>query len=597
MTGFYTFKWDHPANEVYVTGTFDGWSRSTKLDKAGEIFVKKVELPVENILYKFVVDGNWVTDPNAPLETEESGVQNNVLLSTVIAETEEEKAMEAATINSVAPESTTAALAAEVPKESDTVAISSVAPESTTASLAGGVPVEQLTPGAGDVPGGFPETPASEVTDPIPVVAGEQEQVFSVKPLPASETAENPITLQPGEAVPQIGTESIHSHVKLDKESYEKGATNYPIGDWVLPDVVTPAEQRAAEGRGVLDLPRNLIPESALPITSAVEAAETKEADVPEVVRESQDIASVAPEASAIADVVEKKAAVESELKTEVMETPAIAECNTAAEQAVEIAGQATEQAKVIAEQATEQATVIASQVSEQAKNAAAVAAPVLAAAVASVTNATGLAAGPVEKPASPVPEVVKQSIAEAGVPAEAAAYGQLVEAKQEVETELKQEVVPSLPITEGPKEETAAVVATEPTPPPAALVNAAKIPEQKAPVVTNGINTKTIMHHEITLNKPADVPEPVKHSVAEARVSAEAASEPKSVERKEAVEEQLKENVRPSAPIPPTNGASGAKTSIETPRKSTEATSSAKKSKRRSFFGAIFSKLPFVRS
>lgn len=468
MTGFYTFKWDHPANEVYVTGTFDGWSRSTKLDKAGEIFVKKVELPVENILYKFVVDGNWVTDPNAPLETEESGVQNNVLFSTVIAETEEEKAMETATINSVAPESTTAALAAEVSKESDTVAISSVAPESTTASLAGGVPVEQLAPGAGDVPGGFPESPASEVTDPTPVIAGEHEQVFSVKPLPASETAENPITLQPGEAVPQIGTESVHSHVKLDKESYEKGATNYPIDDWVLPDV-TPAEQ-------------------------------------------------------------------------EVIETPAIAECNTAT----------------------------ADQVSEQAKNAAAVAAP--------------------------VPEVVKQSIAEAGAPAEATANRELVEAKQEVETELKQEVVPSLPITEGPKEETAAIVAAEPTPAPAALVNAAKIPEQKAPVVTNGINTKTIMHHEITLNKPADVPEPVKH-VAEARVSAEAASESKSVERKEAVEEQLKENVRPSAPIPPTNGASGAKTSIETPRKSTEATSPAKKSKRRSFFGAIFSKLPFVRS
>jgi len=393
--------------------------------------------------------------------------------------------METATINSVAPESTTAALAAEVSKESDTVAISSAAPESTTASLAGGVPVEQLTPGAGDVPGGFPETPASEVTDPTPVVAGEQEQVFFAKPLPASETAANPMALQPGEAVPQIGTEWVHSHVKLDKESYEEDATNYSIDDWVLPDIVSPAEQ-------------------------------------------------------------------------EVIETPAIAECNTAAEQAVEIAA--------------EQATVIADQVSEQAKSAAAV------------------AAGPVEKPASPVPEVVKQSISEAGAPAEATANGELVEAKQEVETELKQKVVPSLPITEGPKEETAAVVAAEPTPAPAALVNAAKIPEQKAPVVTNGINTKTIMHHEITLNKPADVPEPVKHV-------AEAASEPKSVERKEAVEEQLKENVRPSAPTPPTNGASGAKTSIETPRKSTEATSSAKKSKRRSFFGAIFSKLPFVRS
>ncbi|KAI5857738.1 hypothetical protein BZA05DRAFT_441045 [Tricharina praecox] len=605
MTGFYTFKWDHPANEVYVTGTFDGWSRSTKLDKAGEVFVKKVELPVENILYKFVVDGNWVTDPNAPLETEESGVQNNILLSTVIAETEEEKAMEAAIINSAAPESTTAVLAAVVPKETETVVITSIAPESTTASLAGGVPLEQPTPGAGDVPGGFPETPASEIVDPTPVALKEVEQIFSVKPLPASETAENPITLQPGEAVPQIGTESIDSHVTLDKESYEKGATNFPIGSWVLPDVVTPAEQRAAEGRGVLDLPRNLIPESSLPITSAAEAAEVKEADVPEIVKESQEKAHAPAEASAIADAVELKAAVESELKTEVTETPAIAEGNTVTEQAVEVAGQATEQGKVIAEQAvevagqaTEQATIIAAQVSEQAKIAAATAAPVVSEVIAKVANATGLSAAPIERPASPVPEVVKQSITEAGAPAEAAAYEDLVEAKKEVETELKQEVVEALPITEGPKEEAEPTPA--PTPAPVALVNAAKIADQKAPIVTNGINTKTIMHHEITLNKPADiVPEPVKHSVAEAGVSAEAASEPKAIVRKEAVEEQLKENVRPSAPIPQTNGASGAKTSIETPRKSTEAatSSSSKKSKRRSFFGAILSKLHFGKS
>lgn len=45
---------EHPANEVYVTGTFDDWSKSEKLDKIGDIFVKKVTLSdaTEKIYYK-----------------------------------------------------------------------------------------------------------------------------------------------------------------------------------------------------------------------------------------------------------------------------------------------------------------------------------------------------------------------------------------------------------------------------------------------------------------------------------------------------------------------------------------------------------------
>lgn len=44
----------HPANEVYVTGTFDDWARSVKLEKKGDHFEKLVELPLSNekIFYK-----------------------------------------------------------------------------------------------------------------------------------------------------------------------------------------------------------------------------------------------------------------------------------------------------------------------------------------------------------------------------------------------------------------------------------------------------------------------------------------------------------------------------------------------------------------
>lgn len=46
---------NHAASEVYVTGTFDDWSRSVKLDKKdGSRFEKLVELPQaeEKIYYK-----------------------------------------------------------------------------------------------------------------------------------------------------------------------------------------------------------------------------------------------------------------------------------------------------------------------------------------------------------------------------------------------------------------------------------------------------------------------------------------------------------------------------------------------------------------
>lgn len=43
----------HPAEEVYVTGTFDNWTKSVKLVKEGDVFQKKVDLePTEKIYYK-----------------------------------------------------------------------------------------------------------------------------------------------------------------------------------------------------------------------------------------------------------------------------------------------------------------------------------------------------------------------------------------------------------------------------------------------------------------------------------------------------------------------------------------------------------------
>lgn len=50
----YLFRPHPEANEVYVTGTFDDWGQTEKLNKVGATFEKEVQLPDASvkILYK-----------------------------------------------------------------------------------------------------------------------------------------------------------------------------------------------------------------------------------------------------------------------------------------------------------------------------------------------------------------------------------------------------------------------------------------------------------------------------------------------------------------------------------------------------------------
>jgi hypothetical protein len=45
---------EHPAEEVFVTGTFDNWTKSVRLEKVGDVFEKEVEFgpDTEKIFYK-----------------------------------------------------------------------------------------------------------------------------------------------------------------------------------------------------------------------------------------------------------------------------------------------------------------------------------------------------------------------------------------------------------------------------------------------------------------------------------------------------------------------------------------------------------------
>lgn len=43
---------EHAANEVFVTGTFDNWQKTIKLEKVDGVFKKIVELPKAYTQYK-----------------------------------------------------------------------------------------------------------------------------------------------------------------------------------------------------------------------------------------------------------------------------------------------------------------------------------------------------------------------------------------------------------------------------------------------------------------------------------------------------------------------------------------------------------------
>lgn len=57
----------HPeATRVFIAGSFNDWGRSTPLAHTGRgIWAVELLLPPGRYEYRFIVDGQWVDDPNA----------------------------------------------------------------------------------------------------------------------------------------------------------------------------------------------------------------------------------------------------------------------------------------------------------------------------------------------------------------------------------------------------------------------------------------------------------------------------------------------------------------------------------------------------
>ncbi|EPE08216.1 carbohydrate-binding module family 48 protein [Ophiostoma piceae UAMH 11346] len=605
--GSFVFTWPNAAEEVYVTGTFDGWSKSAKLEKVDGIFQKAVQLEdaSSKIYYKFVVDGEWVVDTAAPNEKDESGNINNVLTPENIV-----ASIPAAVLISAAPTSTTSDLAKDVPLEetadpvfstpvisepvvinpstigSEAIFITSAAPTSTTADLlkdvpfenkaepvasvetaapiATGAPLELTEPAvsAATISSAAPESttaalakdvpleePVAEKTAELP--AELNKEIKLINPFPAAPGGINPVKLAPGEPIPEsLKTADINANVKLDPESYEK------------------ADAAIAGDYSATSLPpvsKNMIPESSLPIASgndfhinsaapvattaalagavplekkAVDStsAPVETATVPDVVKESQKEAGVAPEASAIPEEVKEKEQVEEELLKKVPEAPATSEGTTSGTvTAAGIVGGITAAAAGLGAAAYATATSAKDKAVEQGTPALEQAAAnlplsvkqVLPAAVQEKIAAASATGG--EAVTTDIPAEVKESFQESGFSPEAAANKEAVDEKKAVESELLKKIAPVESASEpSAPTATSSFATSAPVPVPAAESAAASGPGAAYVAAPTGLNGSEPAYTASPTSVPAVVPaapgSPVAaHSTIPAAVSSSA--------------------------------------------------------------------------
>ncbi|KAG9185824.1 hypothetical protein G6011_07155 [Alternaria panax] len=567
--GKYTFTWEHSANEVFVTGTFDDWRKTVKLEKEDGVFKKTVELPKTHTQYKFVVNGNWCTNDSVRKEDDGHGIINNVLLPEDIVDEEPVN-----TMSSAAPESTTAALAGAVPKESD----------KETKTDASNSPV----------PGAFPETPYAETP-------GSEPQTFNVAPIPATSGLGNPIKLAPGEPVPDASTltdNTVNSTVKHDKEPEQEpsalgisplpatagagnpihlapgekvpdastftsntvdstvntDASSYNQSDALPPLAFTPQAERDAKG-GMFGIPPvmgNMIPESSLPMgadakveqdtgvtiqssapestTAQLAAQVPKESrGVPETVTDSQHEARVDPEASANPEAVQEKKEVEQELKEKVSEAPAAS-------------GEAGLSDTAKAAAATAAAGVTAG-------------AGLFTAAVYSAkekaAEANGMT-GPSTSTADEVPSIVAESQNTAHAEPEAAASPEVVAEKSVVEKELLSEVPKTNETGEpAPAIGGASTTIADDVPSVVAESQMAAHAAPEAAASPEAVAEKSAVEQELLSEVPKTnetglpapaiaIPAVVSESQKEAHASPEAASSPEVVAEKTAMESEL---------------------------------------------------------
>lgn len=69
------------AREVYLVGDFNNWDhKAHRMTRRGGVFQKSLDLPAGEYQYKFLVDGQWQTDPSASAQVPNAfGTLNSVI--------------------------------------------------------------------------------------------------------------------------------------------------------------------------------------------------------------------------------------------------------------------------------------------------------------------------------------------------------------------------------------------------------------------------------------------------------------------------------------------------------------------------------------
>jgi glycosidase len=78
----FLFPTDHQFNQVFLAGTFNAWSTdATPMHRTDEGYEVSLPLPAGEYQYKFVADGQWITDENAEkFHPDGYGGQNSVIV-------------------------------------------------------------------------------------------------------------------------------------------------------------------------------------------------------------------------------------------------------------------------------------------------------------------------------------------------------------------------------------------------------------------------------------------------------------------------------------------------------------------------------------
>jgi 5'-AMP-activated protein kinase, regulatory beta subunit len=73
------FRWEHGGRQVYITGTFNNWSRQIPMHRSGNDFTYIHNLKREKHAFKFIVDDEWRFAPDQPTVADIEGRINNFI--------------------------------------------------------------------------------------------------------------------------------------------------------------------------------------------------------------------------------------------------------------------------------------------------------------------------------------------------------------------------------------------------------------------------------------------------------------------------------------------------------------------------------------